>query len=262
LVHIDEAGRRPQARERELELARSRLLDAWGVAEALLERNPRSADLAALRCPVIAQQIAAVYGFLGEPENMRRWLVKGYLASRAQLGNQVDGLHDLIVEKVKSAKSPRRDVHSVLKVDLCSRKPDSGDLLWVSAPGEVWRPGRYERKLWEKVRLMARDPAFEGEVAGLVTMDAESQLLRLACIAAGADEPVLRPGAASPKVASVSSAGAGERRALRYEDSALVVFSPMTAASISARGPETSVLRKGIDDRYSDILPLGALIWP
>jgi hypothetical protein len=254
LEHIDEAAYRPRARERELELARSELFEAWAGAKALLDRNPRSADPAALRCPVIAQQIAAVYGFLGEPQNMRRWLVKGYLASLAQLGNQVDGLHDLLVEKVKREKVKRRkspldEARSMLRVELCSSRLDSDDLLWRIMPGEVFRPGRYERKVWYKLHFIARDPDFEGKVAGLATMDAESQLLRLTCITAGADDPVLEP------------AAGGGRRALRYKDATKVVFSWMTVASITARGKGTSVLNKAIDSRYSDILPIEGFIW-
>jgi len=67
LAHIEEAARRPPRRAQELELARVRLFEAWGVAEGLFGRNAKSLDPAALRCPLIAQQLAAVYTFLGEP---------------------------------------------------------------------------------------------------------------------------------------------------------------------------------------------------
>ena len=104
LAHIEEAGRRPSSRAQELELARIRLFDARQVAESLLERDPRSLDPAALRCPLIAQQIAAVYSFLGEPQNTGTRLANAYRASRKQLDNQVGWLYDIFVQKMKGAK--------------------------------------------------------------------------------------------------------------------------------------------------------------
>jgi hypothetical protein len=259
LAHIEEAGRRPAARERELELARVRLFDAWGAAEALLERNARSTDPAALRCPVIAQQIAAVYGFLGEPQNARSWLVTGYLASRQQLGHQVDRLHDLLVDKVRRAKSPAGDVHSLIVIAVRSLNPNSDDPLWVRMPGKVSTPIGYASQGWEKSRRIAHDVDFERQVVGLAAMDAEAQLLRLTCLAAGATDPRLQPNEKSPKVASGESAEAGEKRVLRRPDAALVVFSPITTAHIIASGYSATrtVLEQPIAGRYREVLPYG-----
>lgn len=262
LAHIEEAGRRPSSRAQELELARIRLFDAWGVAESLLERDPRSLDPAALRCPLIAQQIAAVYSFLGEPQNTGYWLANAYRASRKQLDNQVGWLYDIFVQKMKGAKGLSSRQVLPTSISVYSRDWESKDPLWVGAGG-----GRAATSL-EIVRVK-RDLDFEGRLTALVELDAEAQLLRLACLDAGADGTALRPGT-EPRLASMHSVRDGERRVLigdcqRYPGDTshgyhrlkvLVAFHATTAALVEVDlGTERPPIERLIDERYRQLLP-------
>lgn len=281
LAHIREAGRRPLRRAQELELARIRLFDAWGLAESLLERDPRSLDPAALRCPLVAQQIAAVYSFLGEPENTVYWLETAYTASRSQLDNQVGVVHDIFGQKMKGAYEilSRRwsKGYRDMKVTVLSSDPESKDPLWVRAPGSPLTrvvnfpkpPGGGLRKQYSKTIWVKADIDFAGRLMALVALDAEAQLLRLACLDAGADGNSLRPGT-EPRAASIDSAREGERRALLgdcrlivlahdeyYDLKMLIVFDATTAAQVQVDLFESErLVQKLIDDRYRQILPI------
>jgi hypothetical protein len=284
LAHIEEAGRLPSRRAQELELARIRLFDAWGVAKSLLERDPRSLDPAAMRCPLVAQQIAAVYSFLGEPQNTVHWLVAAYMASRNQLNNQVDALRDIFVQKMEGATDYVHSQRSPIKIlpiigmmpigmfkanrssifiDVYSRDLESKDPLWARAPGTpttLYIGGKPQNMKFVKIKP---DPDFERHLWALVELDAEAQLLRLACLDAGADEISLRPGT-EPRSASTDSALEGERRTLieSYHDAflrILVVFDAMTAARV--RRPVSVVYAKRpieelFHGRYQQILPV------
>lgn len=266
LTHIEEAGRRPLRREQELELARERLFQAWGVAAGLLDRDTGSLDPAALRCPLIAQQIAAVYSLLGEPANTVHWLKVAYIASRGQLHNQVNKAYDIFVQKVKRAKSAWSS-HSSLTIEVWSRDRTSRDPLWIYAPkGIIGSPG--QGKSWAKSGFVARDLDFEGRVAALVVLDAEAELLRRTCLDAGVEGAFLRLGL-DPWRANVESVRAGERRALAdglrggLATRALVVFNATTAVVLKVvtepwvgtfdHGPPPNQIRL---DRYQDILPI------
>ena len=280
LAHIQEASRRPLRRAQELELARIRLFDAWGLAESLLERDPRSLDPAALRCPLVAQQIAAVYSFLGEPQNTVYWLEAAYTTSRNQLDNQVGVVHDIFVQKMKGAygiPSRRWGKTWDMKITVLLSDPESKDPLWVRAPDSPSMrlvqfpepPGgglrhQYSKTIWVKVDL-----DFVGRLMALVALDAEAQLLRLACLDAGADGNALRPGT-EPRSASIDSAREGERRALLgdctlmvrpydeyYYLRVLVVFDATTAAQVKVDLFESEKpVQQLIDDRYRQILPI------
>jgi hypothetical protein len=276
LTHIGEAGRRPTHRAQELELARKYLIYAWGEAESLLERDPRSMDPAALRCPLAAQQIAAVSSFLGEPQNTVHWLEAAYIASRSQLDHQVSAVHDVFAQEMRHAKRGSRDDQSPL-ISVWTRSSMSKDPLWVHAP--------YRDMSLSGRGYIKRNLDFEGRLAALVALDAEAQLLRLACLDAGAKEAILRPGTA-PRSATIDSVRKGECRALLLGDyawhppllvghkdlvptAAFVVFDAMTAADMNVfdlrhfdLGDSFDKLEVGnsfdklIDDRYRKILPL------
>lgn len=261
LTHIEEAGRRPSHREQELELARKYLIKAWGVAKSLLERDPRSMDPAALRCPLVAQQIAAVYSFLGEPQNTVHWLEAAYIASRNQLGNQIGAVHGICAEKMKGAKERSPGLGSHLMIEVWSRNPKSTDPLWVRAPSEVGAPQWYGYSAgapWSRYGHVRRDLGFEGRIGALIVLDAEAQLLRLSCLDAGANGTALRPGT-EPRSANADSAREGERRALmdRARFEVIVVFDATTAAVLTVKytEPDDSPIWKRIDDRYQEILP-------
>lgn len=255
LAHIEEASSRPSRREQELELARVRLFDAWGVAEGLLGRNAMSQDPAALRCPLIAQQIAALYSFLGEPLNTARWLAIAYAASRNQLNNRIDAAHDMFVQKVIHAKRKSTD-SSRLQIQVWSVDRNSQEPLWVRAPGFVYETKAGEP--WRKMGTVERDLGFEGCVAALVELDAEAQLLRKTCLWSGADE------AAMPS----ESSREGARRAVTSMDNgyyagALVVFDSTTAVGLDFSGHPSEVqspLEKPAADRYGYIWRRGRLL--
>jgi hypothetical protein len=189
LAHIEEAGRRPSHRAQELELARRHLFYAWGEAESLLERDPRSMDPAALRCPLVAQQIAAVYSFLGEPRNTVHWLEKAYIASRSQLDNQISAARDIFVQKMKGAKRTWNS-GSCLHIDVQSKDRNSKDPLWVLAPTTGFGAGyKFPGYIAPKYGCVKRDLDFEGRLVALGELNAEARLLRLACLDAGANAP-------------------------------------------------------------------------
>jgi hypothetical protein len=257
LTHIEEAGHRPSHRARELELAKKNLIYAWAEAESLLERDPRSMDPAVLRCPQVAQQIAAVYSFLGEPQNTVRWLEKAYIASRSQLGNQISAVYDIFVQKMKGAKNSWGR-GSCLSIEVSSEDRGSKDPLWVHAP--AYAPGKDFMGYYvipPKHAYVKRDLEFERRLAALYELDAEAQLLRLACLDAGANTPILRPGT-KPSDANKASAQKGERRVLRAGslvgvpwDGCLVVFDAMTAAEVSVK-TEAQVERSPIEEKIND----------
>jgi hypothetical protein len=263
LAHIEEASRRPLRREQELELARIHLFDAWGPAEALLERNPQSQDPAALRCPLIAQQLAAVYSFLGEPLNATHWLVTAYAASHNQLNSQVDAVSDVFLQKVQGAKKASGQdpwKRPALLIDVRSTDPDSKELLWAHAPGKALSPPYMAGEQWSKTVVAERDLEFEERLVALVDLDAETQLLRQTCIDAGTGQADLpsesaRDGARRA-VTSVSTQG--------VSGYAFIIFNASTAIGISVRGntyvsrgwmayAEPSPLERRVDPRYKDI---------
>ena len=249
LTHIEEASRRPSHREQELELARRHLYYAWGEAKSLLERDPRSRDPAALRCPVIAQQIAALYGFLAEPLNTRHWLATAYAASRNQLNNQVDDVYDIYVQKMEHARSLQSglSLRPSLRIEVLSKNRKSTEPLWVRAPrlfiGDVDPGAASGTTTWFKIGLVGRDPDFEGHVAALFELDGEAQLLRRTCLDAGVDEVAL----------PTESPLEGARGVVRDWEAVLVVFHSTMAAIVKvedSKSKENSPLRKRVDVRY------------
>jgi hypothetical protein len=269
LAHIEEAGRRPSRRAQELELARIRLFDAWGVSKSLLERDPRSLDPAALRCPLVAQQIAAVYSLLGERQNAMNWLVTAYKTSRNQLNDQVGAVYDIFAEKMRGVK--KRIDFGFIMISVYSADPNSQDPLWVRAPlpDHDLRSGPYEGgKFWRKFGLVKPDLGFEGRLAALGALDAEAALLRLACLDAGVEGVALMPGV-HPRLAGMYSAREGERRALiedrsraytsfvDHQANVLVVFDATTAvvAHVGTTARDSPIYHV-IGDRYREVLPV------
>jgi len=258
LAHIDEASRRPGHQAHELELARANLFEAWGVAEGLLERDARSQDPAALRCPLIAQQLAALYSFLGEPLNTVHWLVAAYTANRNLVNSQVDAIYDVLVQKVKRARKPSLTVsayYSALYIRVESTEPKSTDQLWIRAPGGASPPGHKVRSagrlLWTKRAEAQRDLEFEGRVAALVALDAEAQLLRQTCLKAGANEAALPSESAQKgarRAATVVGPNTGKSKGEMLD--VIVVFNSTTAVLLTFFG---SSARRRIDDRYREI---------
>jgi hypothetical protein len=293
LTHIAEAGRRPTVhRAPELELARIRLFEAWGVAKSLLERDPLSSDPAALRCPTIAQQIAAVYSFLGETQNTVHWLTVAYMASRNQLDHQVHAVHDIFDREIRSAKKESRDAQSLL-IEVRIRGSKSNDPLWIHAPEADWGFSKPKRSratrnrdpfwndtpdaYWNNIDLgragyIKPSQLFERRLAALIALDAEAQLLRLSCLASGAGMPILRPGT-EPISASKDSVQEGECRALLIGGHAwkpplikggktlvptavFVAFDAATAVEVTESNGTDSRFQNLINDRYRRIIPL------
>lgn len=258
LAHIEEAARRPGHRAQELELARIHLFEAWGVGQALLDRDPRSQDPAAVRCPLIAQQIAAVYGFLGEPLNAVHWLIESYKESRNQLDNQVDALYDIFLEKVKRRRGYPYGRDPYLEIKIWSRSHNSKDRLWLKLNTSGYRilytrPQSEWAKPWSTSAVVARDLDFESRLAALAEFDGEVQMLRRTCLDAGADR------AALPSESPLD----GARRVVKDNRSGwcpqgegciLVVFDSMTAACpYPLNGGPQSPLQRPFDDRYREI---------
>jgi hypothetical protein len=247
LTHISEAERRPTQRDRELDLARVDLLEAWSIASALLERDPTSKDPAALRRPQVAQQLAAVYALLAEPDSTRYWLSTGYAASRDQLQRQVSSVYDVLVAKMKTAKDSRkRSGDPCLKIEVWSKVPRSTDRLWTMSPGNVIAPFSYdERSPWTTYGLVRRDLDFETRIAALARFDGESQLLRQTCAEVNV---TARTGTSDAGVHSVMNPTWSGGRGV------VVVFSPDTAAAVSALdgGPQ-SPLARSLEDRYRSV---------
>jgi hypothetical protein len=251
LTHIEEAGRRPSHREQELEIARNALIKAWGAAKSLLERDPRSRDPAALRCPVIAQQIAALYSFLAEPLNTRRWLVTAYVASRNQLNNEVDDVYDIFAQKMEHAKDLRsaRRLRPSLRIRVWSRNLKSTESLWVRAPNPaIVGSGN---RTWCKDGLVERDPEFEGRVAALFELDGEARLLRRTCFDAGLGVDAL-------PTASILE---GARRVVRNWETVLVVFDSTMGATVMVENPKSGEnhpsgdpIKKRVDARYRELM--------
>jgi hypothetical protein len=253
LAHIDEAGRRPGREAQELELARANLFEAWGVAEGLLERDTSSQDPAALRGPLIAQQIAALYSFLGEPLNTVHWLTIAYTANRNLVNNQVDSFRDSLVQRMKRASRMPNVIggeypHMYISVD--STDPNSKDPLWLRAPGRAFSLSGARRhvgcELWRKHGVAERDLEFEGRVAVLVVLDAEAQLLRRTCLEAGVDEVAL-PSESGRKGARKAAAVTNSNDEML---SAIVVFDSTIAVQFDFVGRSA---RKRIDSRYQKI---------
>jgi len=246
LTHISEAGRRPSQRDRELDLARVDLLDAWSIASALLERDPTSIDPAALRRPQIAQQLAAVYALLAEPDSTRYWLSTGYAASRDQLQRQVSSVYDVLVDKMKTARNSRkRGGDPRLRIGVLSKVPHPTDRLWTLAPGNVIAPFSYERMPWTTSGLVSRDLDFETRVAALARFDAESQPLRQTCAEANV---IAHTGTSDAGAHSVKNP------AREWGWGVVVVFSPDTAAALTALdGGPGSPLARPLEDRYRSV---------
>jgi hypothetical protein len=256
LAHIEEAGRRPGRREQELELARTHLFEAWGVGQALLDRDARSQDPAAMRCPLVAQQIAAVYGFLGEPRNTVHWLATAYTASRNQLDNQVSAIYDLLREKAKHQKGYPFRGEPRLEIEIWARTLGTRDPLWIVSNTSGYRimyVQSNKTEPWSAGWYVERDLDFEGRLAALSEFDAEVQLLRRTCLDAGVAPSALPP----------DSPIEGARRVLKENHAGwypegkgcvLVVFNETTAACpYPLNGGKQSPLQRPLGDRYREI---------
>jgi hypothetical protein len=258
LTHIEEASSMPpKARRRELELAKERLFEAWGVAKALLDRDPRSMDPAALKCPAIGQQIAAVYWFMGDPDSSRRWLAKAYTASRDQLSGQLSAVYDILVEKTQHPlrelnpfmKGPFPGLHLGLWTAYQTR-----DLLWNSAdtkPSWSYPDGPGPKNLY-----MGRDLNLEARLMPLVELDGEAQLLRLTCLKAGVNAAALPKDAPRALIAPESAAWPREP----WERGQVQLwFNQATLATINVPSPTggatplPSPLERGLNKRYRQL---------
>lgn len=256
LGHIEEATWRPAHREQELELARVELFGAWAAAESLLKRDPRSRDPAALRCPVVAQQIAALYSFLAEPLNTKRWLVNAYVASRSQLNNQVDEVYDGFVQKMEREKDllPQAFRRPTLHIAILSKNRKSTEPLWVRPANLAIK--EWGNATWVKSRVVGRDTDFEARVAALFELYGETQLLRETCLKAGVDKAALPTG----------SVLKGARRVMRNWETVLIVFHSTMGAAVRVQNPWTEgkksppegPIEKSVDKRYSWLMSYNA----
>lgn len=199
---------------------------------------PHSVDPAALRAPLIAEQIAVVYRLIGEQENTRLWLTTAYDISRAQLDSQVQYAYDTCAEMAEHPKFDHR-TDNALDLEVNRANPTSGQRVPAIRPRayrslgpNVHRMSGTPGEPWQTIGVtIGRDPDFEARLIALAELDAEAQLLRATCIQAGLGATELR--AESPRQ--------GARRALfrgGSRESILLVLDALNYASVFAKtGP-------------------------
>jgi hypothetical protein len=253
LMHIEEASRRPpEARRQELELASEQLFEAWGVAKALLDRDPCSMDPAALKGPTIAQQIAAVYQFMGEPDSTRRWLANAYVASRDQLDAQVGAVHDIFLEKIKHVITSRyvRTPYPYLDIKLWTTVYPSRDLLWNRWPASLLDKDPFEPPSFKQAQI-ARDPDLEKRLMALVELDGEAQLLRRTCRKAGINKASLAKSSRSALTTTPGGSIFGGEVHLVFDSATRLIIQPdMVLGPGHRKDSVPSPLDRKLNKRY------------